>query len=283
MTVKLDFNHKRDLYPPDAGKGTFQGEDVLALKATVSRFGCWPWGEFDEAYSNAFAHGQKNSKGGIIKGHEGMAGVQRVLKISPSSGFYGKGTHEALLNTHIRKGLAHAGDRTWNQNSINLYQGFQDHTAAERIVIEIFSWWDWLVAREGLWHYEQIRPIPELYQRHDPPHLPSYGDCSGTSILCAWLGGALSPDRLYGFSGSGNTGSLSISGFRISTKDIDKYARNHYVLAFFGPWIANTKHVIACKSSTRFYSHGHESAPEIYTNILGGRRDLTEVRAYQVI
>jgi hypothetical protein len=282
MGTQLTFGLKRALYPPSAGKGIFHGDDVLALKGVVSRAGFWPWQEFDEDYSEKFAKGNKVA-GKVKKGSEGMVGFQRFLGITPLSGNYGQGTHQAGLVARIPKDLAHGGDRVWDQFRINLYQSFDDMTAAEKTVTDIFSWWDWLVAREPSVHYSMDRLIQPLRDHENPPNLPSYLDCSGTCIYCAWLADALSPDSTYGFSGAGNTSSLIAGGFWIDLGQVNVVARDHYVLAFFGPSKYNTKHVTALKSLTRNYSMGKEAGPIVYDSVTYGRGDFIGVKAYSVI
>jgi len=48
------------LYPPDhADGGSPDSPLVLAYKRTAARLGAWPWtpDEWDDSYSNRFAHG----------------------------------------------------------------------------------------------------------------------------------------------------------------------------------------------------------------------------------
>ena len=107
----------RPLYPPDApDRGlSSDGPDVLAYKRTVSRAGRWPWDAFDEAYSNAFAHGKS---GGNV-GSSGIAGVQRQQHIE-DTGFIGETTFNTLRSIKIPPGLPHAGEMAMDQVAINL-------------------------------------------------------------------------------------------------------------------------------------------------------------------
>jgi hypothetical protein len=109
----------RPLYPPDAAeKGktpSSDGPDVEAYKRTVSRAGRWPWQKFDEAYSNAFAHGKV---GGDYK-DSGVAGIQSVQGIKPS-GWLGKSTFNTLRSIVIPQGLPHAGEHAMDVNAQNL-------------------------------------------------------------------------------------------------------------------------------------------------------------------
>lgn len=98
----------RPLYPPDANrhgkKASVDGPDVEAYKRTVSRAGRWPWQEFDDSYSNAFAHGNGPN---VI--NTGVAGVQRQQDID-DSGWLGKTTFNALRSIRVPDGKPHAGE-----------------------------------------------------------------------------------------------------------------------------------------------------------------------------
>ena len=267
---------KRPLYPTSHVAGPTTGEDVIAVKIAISRAGFWPWQEFDQVYNDAFAHGTGKNKG--ISGVHGFK-VQQSITIQGDT--YDKWTHEALLKTRVPKGKPHEGEGVWNAYARALYRGFEDTTEAERIVQEFFRQWDILVANEPRSHYSQQRPIIPLSKRQDPIVFPNWLDCSGTVIYCAWLADAKSPDP-YGYSGYGNTNSLNDNGRRITEGEIDKYAKDHIVLAFYGPSRWYTTHVIALKSRTRGYSMGREGGPET-VNGAGYRRDLVEIRAYEVV
>lgn len=98
----------RPLYPPDANqhgkKHSVDGPDVLAYKRTVSRAGRWPWQEFDDSYSNAFAHGDSPN---VID--TGVAGVQRQQDID-DTGWIGKATFNTLRSIRVPEGKPHAGE-----------------------------------------------------------------------------------------------------------------------------------------------------------------------------
>lgn len=275
---------KRPLYPPDDPfkRKTEPGDDVLAIKRVVSRYGCWPWGEFDDTYYNGFAHGHKNKLGIRIKGQEGVAGFEKKLGIS-ATGNWGQGIHEKSQRVFIPNGMPHEGEPLWDQFSINLYRGFEDLGPAEQMINDIFEWWSWLVFREPAYHYSQERLIPIIRQRRKPPSMPNKGDCSGTFIGCAWLAGAVSPDRFYGYSGAGNTDSLIRSGIAINKSDIDTYVKTHYVAVFYGHSMWNTTHVVAARNSHMFYSHGREAGPEIITDINYHTLPVVGIRAYPVL
>lgn len=281
MAIELDF--KRPLYPPDdplyrGGATGTVGEDVLAVKIAISRAGYWPWQEFDEAYSNRFSHGVGV---GSVRIRSGVAGFQRENGIDPT-GWYGKLTHEKLLKKKVPSGKPHAGEWAWDFRARALYKGFEDTSPEEKIVADIYKWWDQLIADEDDWHYSQDRPVQPLIARENPPKPPGYLDCSGTAIYTAWLAGANSPDVYHGYGGYGNTNSLNDGGLRISVSEINKYAKDHLVLAFYGPSIYNTKHVVSCKSDTEIYSMGREGAPEKKNSIYHWKNFL-EARAYRVL
>lgn len=98
----------RPLYPPDANehgkKPSMNGPDVIAYKRTVSRAGRWPWQEFDDAYSNAFAHGDGPN---VID--TGVAGVQRQQGID-DSGWIGEKTFNTLRSIRVPEGKPHGGE-----------------------------------------------------------------------------------------------------------------------------------------------------------------------------
>jgi hypothetical protein len=109
----------RPLYPPDDPDGPVaDGPDVEALKRAVSRLGRWPWGTFDRAYSNAFAHGKS---GGNVA-DSGIEGVQRQAKVAKPSGAVGERTYDVLLYVRIPKGLPHAGEFAMDDRAIALLQ-----------------------------------------------------------------------------------------------------------------------------------------------------------------
>lgn len=121
----------RPLYPPDAtGQGkqpSVDGSDVEAYKRTVSRAGRWEWQAFDQAMSNAFAHGKQ---GGWVS-TSGVAGVQRQGGLK-DTGWVGEETFNLLRSIRIPAGLPHAGEAAMDATAVELinaaYTRF--HTAA---------------------------------------------------------------------------------------------------------------------------------------------------------
>lgn len=280
--MKFNVPLERVLYPPDdPHPATTKGDDIKAVKRIVSRAGFWPWQEFDKEYSNVFAHGQKKA-GKPIKGKEGVAGLQKSLRLKPD-GIWDDEVHYKSLKLKVPKGKIHYGEFIWDQFALNLYKGFDDLSSAEQLVVDIFEWWDYLVAREPQVHYDQGRPINIIRYGNKPPKMPISEDCSGTFIGCAWLAGAKSPDRSYGYSGSGNTDSLIDGGFNIRVSDIEKYCKKYYIGGFYGPSPWDTTHVVAVKSPTQIYSHGREGGPEIRNNIYYHPQPLIAVKAYDVL
>lgn len=108
----------RPLYPPDAvefGKQPSKnGPDVEAYKRTVSRAGRWAWGQFDQAFSNAFAHGKSGNVG-----ETGVAGVQRQQHIE-DTGWIGEATFNALRSIVIPEGLPNAGQPAMDATAVKL-------------------------------------------------------------------------------------------------------------------------------------------------------------------
>src|SRR5262245_6931546 len=108
----------RPLYPPDAAKHGKQpsvdGPDVVAYKRTVSRAGRWPWQEFDDSYSNVFAHG---SGPNVID--SGVAGVQRQQDID-DTGWLGKKTFNTLRSIRVPEGKPHAGEMAMDATAAKL-------------------------------------------------------------------------------------------------------------------------------------------------------------------
>jgi hypothetical protein len=107
----------RNVYPPDASKHgkkpSVDGPDVLAYKRTVSRAGRWPWGEFDDTFSNSFAHGQK---GGNV-GDSGVAGIQRQQHLD-ATGWIGEKTFNLLRSIRIPEELPNGGEMAMDKTAV---------------------------------------------------------------------------------------------------------------------------------------------------------------------
>jgi hypothetical protein len=109
----------RPLYPPDANrygkKPSVDGPDVVAYKRTVSRAGRWPWQNFDDSYSNGFAHGD----GGNVK-ETGVAGVQRQQHLD-ATGWIGEKTFNTLRSIRCPAG-PHEGEMAMDAYSVGLLE-----------------------------------------------------------------------------------------------------------------------------------------------------------------
>lgn len=121
----------RPLYPPDAAPGhkpSSAGPDVEAYKRTVSRAGRWRWQPFDQAYSNAFAHG----KPGAGVAESGIAGVQAQgsPQLDPT-GWVGERTFKLLRSIRIPAGLPHAGEPAMDARAVELLNGAYDRFQGE--------------------------------------------------------------------------------------------------------------------------------------------------------
>jgi hypothetical protein len=108
----------RPLYPPDANqhgkRPSVDGPDVVAYKRTVSRLGRWPWQEFDETYSNGFAHGTSGNVG-----QTGVAGVQRQQDLD-DTGWIGEKTFNTLRSARVPDGKPHAGEMAMDATAVRL-------------------------------------------------------------------------------------------------------------------------------------------------------------------
>lgn len=108
----------RPLYPPDnASKPTPKdGPDVLAYKRTLCRLGRWePWepANWDDAYSNKFAHGR-----GPNVADSGIEGFQRQMAIS-ATGNLGQATFNSLASARVPEG-PHRDEMAMDANAVNL-------------------------------------------------------------------------------------------------------------------------------------------------------------------
>ena len=98
------------MYPPNASEAgktpSAAGPAAIALKRTVSRLGRWEWApdEWDDSYSDDFAHGKS---GGNV-GESGIAGVQRQAKLE-DTGWVDERTFNLLRSVRVPRGLPHAG------------------------------------------------------------------------------------------------------------------------------------------------------------------------------
>lgn len=109
----------RCLYPPDAAThGKFpseDGPDIEAYKRTVSRAGRWPWGNFDDSFSNGFSHGKEDAE----IADSGIAGIQIAQHID-STGWVGTTTFNTLRSIRVPEGLPHAGEMAMDASAVAL-------------------------------------------------------------------------------------------------------------------------------------------------------------------
>jgi CHAP domain len=108
----------RPLYPPDAAqrgkKPSDDAGDVVAIKRAVSRSGHWPWGRFDDSFSNAFSHGRSGNVS-----ENGLAGLQRQNAID-ATGWMGEHTYNLIRSALIPVGLPHAGEHILDETAVRL-------------------------------------------------------------------------------------------------------------------------------------------------------------------
>lgn len=269
----------RALYPPDSSssgkKPSSDGPDVTAYKRTVSRAGRWPWDPagWDDAYSNAFAHG----KAGGNVADSGVAGVQRQGQLD-DTGWLGEKTFNLLRSIRIPAGLPHAGEPAMDAVAVGLLEdawqlfagkppgslGDVEHAITDYLVRSIKS--------EPRWHYSQVRPMENLGV---PPENEQRADCSTSSTDAYYWArkqtGVAVPDPNHnGYNGAGYTGTLVNNPKCSSPYKIGD-------LGIYGSSTGNTTHVVTChlagsSSSAEWTSHGSEAAP--YAVELHYRGDL---------
>lgn len=269
---------KRPLFPPDDSqhRGPSVGNDVIAVKRAIARAGFWKWQEFDNVYSDGFAHGGAYGRG--VKGFQTRMFGEMSSKVT---GAIGQPTLTALSEYRISAGLPNAGDYAFDTTATNLYRGYVVTTLAEIAMKGYWTFAQDLISHEPVVHYSQQRPSMPLFRHQNPPVYPMYLDCSDSVTYLAWLSSesSLSPDPVFGFSGYGNTGSLIQGGFEISMRDIDLWAKNHLILNFY----RNSDHVIAVKSKTQAFSHGREGGPEWCNPQTYRTDDYVQTNVYKIV
>jgi hypothetical protein len=256
----------RPLYPPDAadhGKTPSpHGPDLIAYKRALSRAGRWPWnpGGWDDAYSNAFAHGAS------IKalGTSGMAGLQGQSRLDPS-GWLDETTFEILRTSLVPKGrgLAHAGEPLFDSVSIRLLvkagKQFAEPAAGEKeIRAAIAEFCERAEANEPRWHYLQNRPVKVDV---DPSAASIGSDCSGIVIQAyryamKKTGLDVADPAKQRWSGYGNTD--------LYEDDHPQITDGQYLV---GDLAHYKGHVCICRkagdaTTSLWTSHGQESGPE---------------------
>lgn len=274
---RVNIPFKRPLYPPDdpQHRGPSYGEDVQAVKWAISRAGFWRWQDFDKTYSAGFSHGS-------VANGKGVAGFQKAMGIQ-ATGWYGKETHQALVEHRIPVGLPHAGEYSFDAAAALLYESMGEITPAQKVMADLYDQLDIKVSKALCIGYSMARPVYPVVHKTNPALLTKHDevmvDCSGDVSWSALMAGARPPDPVYGFNGYGNTGSLVQGGQQIQQADVKDYIEDHLVLAFYH----NPDHVNIVRSPTQVYSNGRENAPEWHDSIVGAHPHFWQVRAYKVV
>ena len=114
----------RPLYAPDwAGQPTpADGPDVEAYKRGISRLGRWPWQDFDQAYSNSFAHGTTGNVGDT-----GVEGVQRQQPGLDDTGNISEKLYDVLMRALVPPCLPHAHEPAFDGYAIELLKNAAAH------------------------------------------------------------------------------------------------------------------------------------------------------------
>jgi len=118
-----------NLYPPDAAPGHTPSKDsdfVVACKRTAARCGAWPWtpDEWDDSYSNGFAHGKDEAT------HAGIAGLQRWSGTIDPTGNVGEKTFNFLRSVKVPQGRTHAGEMAMDSVAVNLINAAYEDSQA---------------------------------------------------------------------------------------------------------------------------------------------------------
>jgi hypothetical protein len=208
----------RPLYPPDAAeqgkKPSVDGPDCEAIKRGIARGGRWQWTQFDQAYSNGFAHGKS---GGMV-GESGVAGFQRQQGID-DTGWYGEKTHNALQYALIPDELPHGGEHLLDDRARELlkqaWKKFggkepSDETADD-VRARIVDFCETGLAHPSGWNYALVRPLDVSVN----PAGPVTSDCSMSAIQAFHAAGAPDPSK-QGYSGYGNTDYYQVEHPRVS-------------------------------------------------------------------
>jgi hypothetical protein len=247
----------RPLYPPDAAeqgrKPSVDGPDCEAIKRGIARGGRWEWTQFDDSYSNAFAHGRSGNVG-----ESGVAGFQRQQKID-DTGWYGQKTHDALQYALIPDDLPHAGEHLLDDRARQLlreaWEEFGGEEPAgggvEQVREAIVDFCETGLAHPSAWDYALVRPLDVSVN----PAGPVTSDCSMSAIQAFHSAGAPDPSK-QGYSGYGNTDYYEVEHPRVG---------GGYLvgdLAHYGSG-GNSSHVTVCiragdSGSADWWSFGSE-------------------------
>jgi hypothetical protein len=249
----------RPLYSPDAAeqgkKPSVDGPDCEAIKIGIARGGRWPWQEFDQAYSNGFAHGKSGNVG-----ESGVAGFQRQQSIN-DTGWYGSQTHNALQYALIPDELPHGGEHLLDDRARQLLRdawerfGGEEPTdgasAEEHVRDLIVDFCEAGLAHPSGWNYALVRPLDVSVN----PAGSVTSDCSMSAIQAFHSAGAPDPAK-QGYSGYGNTDYYEVEHPRVS----GSYQVGD--LAHYGSG-GNSSHVTVCifpgdSDSADWWSFGSE-------------------------
>jgi hypothetical protein len=262
----LELTLPRALFPPnsiDTGQTPSpHGPDLLAYKRAISRAGRWPWNPpgWDDAYSNAFAHGAS------VKAVDtsGVAGLQRQSGLEPS-GWLDEETFEVLRISLVptAKGIAHGGEPLFDSVCLRLLalaakQFAPPAPGEDQIRAAIAEFLEKAEANEPRWHYSQNRPVTVDV---DPAAASVNADCSGIAILAyryamKKTGLDVADPAKQRFSGFGNTDLFQDDHPQITDGQYEVGDLAHY-----------RGHVCICRkagdaSTSIWTSHGQESGPE---------------------
>jgi len=202
----------RVLSPPSAGKGTFVGDDVMAVKRGISRAQRYlPWNptNWDYTYGEIIALGA----GGGHVATSGVRGFQRQewpTKPAKQTGIVNEETYQRMRRALVPVG-PNEGRPIFDAKAVDLLRQaakeYKPLSDVEKVRAAVVAFCLQAEAHEQMWHYTQQRPYTGLGVA---PELTHYGDCSSYVILSYYwarkLTGLRVPDPSgYAYAGWGNT------------------------------------------------------------------------------
>lgn len=256
----------RPLFPPSAADlgetPSAHGPDLIAYKRALSRAGRWPWNPsaWDDAFSNAFAHG--SSVGGIE--NSGVAGLQAQSGLD-ATGWLDEATFEILRTSVIPKGrrFVHSGEPLFDSVCITLLVRASKQFAVPvqgdaEIRSAISEFLEKAEANEPRWHYSQNRPVKVDV---NPSAASIQSDCSGIVIQAyafakKTTGLNVADPAKQRWSGYGNTDLFEDDHPHVTDGQYRVGDLAHY-----------KGHVCICRkagdaTTSVWTSHGQESGPE---------------------
>jgi hypothetical protein len=255
----------RPCYPPSAAahgkRPSSPGPDVEAYQRCTARAGRWPWGDFDQDYTDDFATGY----GGGDVATSGIAGVQRQQSIEPASGWIGTATYNTLRSIRCPDG-PNEGEMAMDEYAVSLLEqawtifgGSEPDPAGDDDAVRaaITEFCNQGLANPGQWDYQMIRPLDVTV---DPSGWVT-SDCSMSAIQAFHYAGRQTgvevPDpAMQSYSGYGNTSYFEVDHPRVSGNflvgDLSHYGSGN-----------NSTHVTVCMkagdaSSSDWWSFGSE-------------------------